>query len=195
MRFTRFASVAVPLVLSNVDTDQLIPARFLNKSRKTGLGQYLMRDLRFRSDGFENTEFILNQIAYRGAQILVAGPNFGCGSSRENAVHALADFGFRCIVAPSFGDIFFANCFKNRILPIRLDAELVSTMQKQLLSSPGLKLIADPERQEVLIPGSPAMHFELDAFRKEMLMEGIDEIDLTMRKLKAVRAYEAEMRK
>src|SRR5207302_768916 len=150
--FTRLDAVAAPMPVPNVDTDQIIPARFLRKSRKDGYGQYLFCDLRFAPDGTEKPGFVLNQAPYRGARILVADKNFGCGSSREHAVYALWDYGFRAVIAPSFGDIFFNNCFKNGLLPIVLPAERAGALRAELVRQPGAHLKVDLERQEVVAP-------------------------------------------
>jgi 3-isopropylmalate/(R)-2-methylmalate dehydratase small subunit len=168
-RFTTLESVAAPMPQSNIDTDQIIPARFLQKLRKDGFGQYLFHDLA------EDPAFVLNQPAYKGAQILVTGKNFGCGSSRENAVWALADHGFRVVIAPSFGDIFFNNCLKNGLLPIALALNVV----------PGQKLKVDLESQTV-----DGRHFEIDPFAKHCLLNGIDELDYTLSLLKEITAFE-----
>ncbi len=166
-RFTTIESIVVPMLRPNIDTDQIIPARFLQKLRKDGFGQYLFHDLA------EDPAFILNQPQYRGAQILVAGENFGCGSSRENAVWALFDYGFRVVIAPSFGDIFFNNCLKNGLLPIAL--EIV----------PAQRLKVDLESQTV-----NGQHFEIDPFAKHCLLNGIDELDYTLSLLKEIAAFE-----
>jgi 3-isopropylmalate/(R)-2-methylmalate dehydratase small subunit len=166
-RFTSLESIAVPMPQPNIDTDQIIPARFLQKLRKDGFGQYLFHDLA------ENPGFILNQPQYRDAQILVAGPNFGCGSSRENAVWALADHGFRVVIAPSFGDIFFHNSLKNGLLPIVLD---IATDQK---------LKVDLESQTV-----NEHHFEIDPFAKHCLLNGIDELDYTLSLMQEITQFE-----
>jgi 3-isopropylmalate/(R)-2-methylmalate dehydratase small subunit len=168
-RFTTIESIAVPMLRPNIDTDQIIPARFLQKLRKDGFGQYLFRDLA------EDPAFILNQPQYRGAQILVAGENFGCGSSRENAVWALFDYGFRVIIAPSFGDIFFNNSLKNGLLPIALKLNL----------APGQALKVDLESQTV-----NRHHFEIDPFAKQCLLNGIDELDYTLSLMKEITAFE-----
>jgi 3-isopropylmalate/(R)-2-methylmalate dehydratase small subunit len=168
-RFTTLESIAVPMPQPNIDTDQIIPARFLQKLRKDGFGQYLFHDLA------EDPAFILNQPQYRDAQILLAGENFGCGSSRENAVWALFDHGFRVIIAPSFGDIFFNNCQKNGLLPIALTLNV----------APGQKLKVDLESQTV-----DGHAFEIDPFAKHCLLNGIDELDYTLSLMQEITAFE-----
>ena len=179
-RFERIESITVPFPRANVDTDQILPARFLQKPRGGGFGQYLFHDLRFHPDGSERQDFVLNQPQYQGARILIAGANFGCGSSRENAVWALYDSGFRVIVALSFGDIFFNNCLKNGLLPIALPWD-----------SPATHLTVDLESQTVAAPGEPATAFDVDPFAKHCLLNGLDELDYTLSRMGEIRAFEA----
>jgi 3-isopropylmalate/(R)-2-methylmalate dehydratase small subunit len=179
--FTRLTAVAVPIDLPNVDTDRIIPARFLRKDR--GVPEYasfLFHDVRFDADGAERAEFVLNQAAYRGAKIVVAAENFGCGSSREAAVWALAAYGVRSVIAPSLGDIFHQNCGKNGVLAMILPSEIVAGLRRQLHARPGATLSVDLERQTVTGPDGARHRFEIDAFRKEMLLTGRDEIGLTL---------------
>ena len=183
-KFQTLDAIAAPLDLANVDTDRIIPARFLRRPRSEGYGQFLFHDLR------EGGGFVLDRPEYRGAQILVAGENFGCGSSREGAVWALAGAGFRAWIAPSFGDIFFDNSFKNGVLAVVLPKEKVLHLQESLRTRPGLKIHIDLPRQTVTLEGAAAERFEVDAFRKACLVEGVDDIDLTLRHEEAIAAYE-----
>ncbi len=182
--FTRVTAVGLPIDLPNVDTDRVIPARFLRKDRSVPeYSSFLFHDVRFGADGAERPEFILNQAAYRAARIVVAAENFGCGSSREAAVWALAAYGFRSVIAPSLGDIFHQNSFKNGLLPVILPADVVAGLRRQLHDRPGAMLTVDLEAQTVTAPDGALHRFEVDAFRKEMLLTGRDEIGLT-RKLR-----------
>lgn len=179
--FTKLSAVAMPLDRINVDTDQIIPARYLRKSRRhPDYATYLFHDLRFNDDGTEKPEFILNQAPYRDAQIIVADVNFGCGSSREGAVFALAACGFRSVIAASFGDIHYNNCFKNGVLPIRLDEETLAGLRAQLVDQPGSSIEIDLEAQTVIGPDGAKHAFEIDPFRKRCLLEGLDDIGLTL---------------
>lgn len=177
--FTVLTAVAAPLDLANVDTDQIIPARFLKKPRATGYDNYLFHDLRFDPDGTPHPDFVLNRPAFKGARILVAGPNFGGGSSREGAVYALVDAGIRAVVAPSFGDIFHSNALKNGLVPVAVPADLAADLRAALTAEPGLELTVDLERQ-VLRGANREVGFTIDPFRRECLLKGIDEIDLTL---------------
>ncbi len=179
-KFQKLDAVAVPIPAPNVDTDQIVPARFLRKPRNAGYGGFLFHDLRFDDNGEEKPGFVLNRPAYRGARILIAEKNFGCGSSREHAVYALWDYGFRAVIAPSFGDIFFNNCFKNGLLPIVLPTEQVTALQAELAQQPGAHVRVDLERQEVIAPSGKVHRFEVDAFRKQCLLQGLDEIAFTL---------------
>jgi 3-isopropylmalate/(R)-2-methylmalate dehydratase small subunit len=179
--FRRLTAAGLPIDLPNVDTDRVIPARFLRKDR--GVPEYsrfLFHDVRFGADGAERPEFILNQPPYRGARIVVAAENFGCGSSREAAVWALAAYGFRSVIAPSLGDIFHQNCFKNGLLPVILPAGVTDDLRRQLHARPGATLTVDLETQTVVAPDGAQHRFDVDAFRKEMLLSGRDEIGLTL---------------
>ncbi len=189
--FTRLTAVAVPMDLPNVDTDRIIPARFLRKPRSAGFGQFLFHDVRFDAAGRERGEFVLNQPAYRRAQILVAAENFGCGSSREMAVWALAGWGFRCVIAPSFGDIFFENCAKNGVLAVVLAAETCAALRRQLHEGPGGTMTVDLEEQSVAAANGTLHRFTIDAFRKQALLTGQDEIALTLGYEKEIAAFEA----
>ena len=187
--FTRLDAVAVPLDIVNVDTDRIVPARFLRQPRSAGYQNFLFRDLR-ESD----PDFVLDRDAYRGAQVLVAAENFGCGSSREAAVWALAGSGLRAWIAPSFGDIFFENSFKNGVLAIVLPHDRVVALRGQLARDPGARVAIDLPAQTVTFPDGTVERFDIDPFRKECLVAGIDEIDLTLRHLDQIEGYEARQR-
>jgi 3-isopropylmalate/(R)-2-methylmalate dehydratase small subunit len=189
--FTRLTAVAAPMDLPNVDTDRIIPARFLRKPRSAGYGPFLFHDVRFDAEGREQPGFVLNRHEYRRAQILVAADNFGCGSSREGAVWALADSGFRCVIAPSFGDIFFENCAKNGVLAIVLPAETCAALRRQLHEGPGGTMTVDLEEQSVAAANGTLHRFSIDAFRKQALLTGQDEIALTLGYEKEIAAFEA----
>ena len=190
--FQRLDAVAAPMPVPNVDTDQVIPARFLRKPRKDGYGQYLFHDLRFDDAGREKPEFALNREGYRGARILVADKNFGCGSSREHAVYALWDYGFRAVIAPSFGDIFYENSFKNGFLPIVLPVEAAQALCRALEAAPGTRLKVDLAAQAVIGADGTRHRFEIDAFRKECLLRGIDELDFTLGHRAEIEAFERQ---
>jgi 3-isopropylmalate/(R)-2-methylmalate dehydratase small subunit len=180
-RFTTVTAPGVPLDRPNVDTDQLIPARFLKYPRDEKYRTYLFRDLRLLPDGGEDPDFILNREPYRSqGQILVADRNFGCGSSRESAVYVLQDWGFRAVIAPSFGDIFFNNSFKNGFLPIRLPTEVCAKLREDLKAAPGAAIAIDLEAQTVTGPDGKTHSFELDGFRKYCMLRGLDDIDFTL---------------
>jgi 3-isopropylmalate/(R)-2-methylmalate dehydratase small subunit len=190
-KFTHLTAIAAPLNLANVDTDKIIPARFLKTIKRTGLGKNLLHGLRYNDDGTEKPDFVLNQDKYRGAEILIAGENFGCGSSREHAPWALLDFGIRCIIAPSFADIFHGNCFKNGILPIALPPEICEQLMNDAALGPNARLTIDLENQVVVRPDGTKIPFEVDAFRKHCLLNGLDDIGLTLAHAPAIDAYEA----
>jgi len=189
--FTKLTAGAVPMDLANIDTDRVIPARFLRKSKEAGLGSYFFHDVRFNPDGSENGDFILNQAPYRDAKILVTAENFGCGSSREAAVWALMGSGFRCVIGPSFGDIFFENCFKNGVLAVVLPAEVVAELRRQLHERPGSTIAVDLASQTLTAPDGSTRCFEVDPFRKQALLKGQDEIALTMEYAREIEAFEA----
>lgn len=192
--FTTLRAVAAPLERSNVDTDCVIPARFLCKPRSAGLGPYAFHDIRFHDDGSERADFPLNQAPYRPARILVAGANFGCGSSRESAVWAIAGLGIRAIIAPSFGDIFYNNCSKNGILPIRLAEDAAAALRAQLRERPGAELAIDLPAQTVTGPDGRVHTFDIDDFRKECLIKGMDDIDLTLQYADRIADFESQRR-
>jgi 3-isopropylmalate/(R)-2-methylmalate dehydratase small subunit len=188
--FQHLDAVAAPMPVPNVDTDQVIPARFLRKPRKDGYGQYLFHDLRFDDGGREKPEFVLNRPPYRAARILVADKNFGCGSSREHAVYALWDYGFRAVIAPSFGDIFYENSFKNGFLPIVLPVEATTALCRALEEKPGVRMIVDLAYQTVIAPDHAHHPFEIDEFRKWSLLHGKDELDFTLDRRTEIEAFE-----
>ncbi len=192
--FTVLTAVAAPLPLANVDTDKIIPSRFLKTIKRTGLGQHLFDTLRFDADGRERADFVLNQPAYREAGVLIAHENFGCGSSREHAPWALLDFGIRCVIAPSFADIFHANCFKNGMLPIALPREVCDALMADAALGANARITVDLTRQVVVRPSGEEIPFAVDSFRKRLLLEGLDEIGQTMQHAPAIDAYEARAR-
>ncbi|OYV48486.1 MAG: 3-isopropylmalate dehydratase small subunit [Acidocella sp. 20-58-15] len=189
-KFNVLTGAAAPLNMANVDTDKIIPARFLKTIKRTGLGKDLFSNLRYNEDGSEKPEFVLNQPKYRKAEILVAGENFGCGSSREHAPWALLDFGIRCVIAPSFADIFHGNCFKNGILPVVLPADACEQLMADAALGTNARLTVDLDRQVVVRPDGQEIHFEVDAFRKHCLLNGLDDIGLTLEHVVAIDTYE-----
>ena len=192
--FTTLTGVAAPLPLANVDTDKIIPARFLKTIKRTGLGVHLFDTLRYDGAGAERPDFVLNQPAYRGAEVLVAHENFGCGSSREHAPWALLDFGIRCVIAPSFADIFHGNCFKNGILPIALPRAVCDQLMEDAALGGNARLTVDLPRQVVIRPNGEEIAFNIDPFRKHLLLHGLDDIDQTMQRGPAIDAFEAKRR-
>ena len=190
-KFTTLTAVAAPLPMVNVDTDMLIPKQFLKTIQRTGLGKHLFDEMRYTTDGKEVPDFVLNKPAYRKAQILVAGQNFGCGSSREHAPWALLDFGIRCVIAPSFADIFYNNCFKNGILPIVLPQEDVDKLMDDANRGANAVVTIDLEKQEIRGPDGGMIKFDVDPFRKQCLLNGWDDIGLTMRNEKSIDDFEA----
>ena len=190
-KFQRIVAPGVPIDGANVDTDQIIPARFLRKPRKAGMGGFLFHDLRFNDDGSEKPDFVLNRAPYRKARVLVAERNFACGSSREHAVYALQDYGFRAVIAPSFGDIFHNNSFQNGLLPIVLPAEAAAALRAALHKQPGATLTVDLAAQRVEGPEGMSYGFAIDPFRKHCLLEGVDEIGFTLGFKDKIAAYEA----
>lgn len=189
-KFTVLTGVAAPLNMANVDTDKIIPARFLKTIKRTGLGEHLFANMRYEDDGAEKPDFVLNQSKYRHAEILVAGGNFGCGSSREHAPWALLDFGIRCVIAPSFADIFHGNCFKNGILPVVLPVEICEQLTADAALGMNARITVDLARQVVERPDGQEIHFEVDAFRKHCLLNGLDDIGLTLEHVAAIDVYE-----
>lgn len=188
--FTTLTGIVAPLDRVNVDTDQIIPKQFLKTIKRTGLREGLFFDWRRKKDGAPDPEFFLNQPRYHSATILVTRDNFGCGSSREHAPWALLDQGFRCVIAPSFADIFYNNCFQNGILPVVLKAEEVLSIMKEVLATEGYQLTVDLGKQTVLTPGGTMYRFDIDPFRKDCLYRGLDSIGLTLQHEAAITGYE-----
>jgi len=191
-KFTQLTGVAAPLPLINVDTDMIIPKQFLKTIKRSGLGKNLFDEMRFDDSGNEVPDFVLNRPAYRNAEILVAGENFGCGSSREHAPWPLLDFGIRCVIAPSFADIFFNNCFKNGILPIALPQEQVDVLMKDAEKGQNARITIDLEAQTVTTSDGTVFSFEVDPFRKHCLLNGLDDIGLTFEKIASIEGFEAK---
>ncbi|WP_299818070.1 3-isopropylmalate dehydratase small subunit [uncultured Jannaschia sp.] len=190
-KFETITGVAAPLPLINVDTDMIIPKQFLKTIKRSGLGVNLFDEMRYRDDGSEDPDFVLNKPAYRNAQILVSGENFGCGSSREHAPWALLDFGIRAVIAPSYADIFYNNCFKNGILPIVLPQKQVDALMEDAKNGENARITVDLENQTVSGTDGTAYAFEVDSFRKHCLLNGLDDIGLTMEKGAAIDAFES----
>jgi 3-isopropylmalate/(R)-2-methylmalate dehydratase small subunit len=188
--FTKLEGVAAPLNMINVDTDMIIPKQYLKTIQRTGLGKALFDEMRFNQDGSEKPDFVLNKPAYRKAKILVAGENFGCGSSREHAPWALLDFGIRCVIAPSFADIFYGNCFKNGILPIKLPQTDVDKLMDDAERGANAVISIDLEKLEIRGPDGGMIKFEIDPFRCQVLLNGWDDIALTLRAGEKIDAYE-----
>jgi 3-isopropylmalate/(R)-2-methylmalate dehydratase small subunit len=191
-KFTTLEGTAAPLRIINVDTDMIIPKQYLKTIKRTGLGKGLFSELRYRDDGSENPDFVLNKPAYRNATILIADDNFGCGSSREHAPWALLDFGIRCVISTSFGDIFYNNCFKNGILPIRVSREELEKLFDDAERGANARLTIDLEKQEIHGPDGGTIKFGVEEFRKYCLLNGLDDIGLTLAKKAQIDAYESK---
>ena len=191
-KFDTLTGVAAPMPLINIDTDMIIPKQFLKTIKRSGLGANVFDEMRFNDDGSEKEDFVLNKPAYRESQIIVAGENFGCGSSREHAPWALLDFGIRCVIAPSFADIFYNNCFKNGILPIALPQEDVDKLMEDAERGANATVTVDLGTQTITGPDGGEIAFEIDAFRKHCLMNGLDDIGLTMEKEGSIDTFEAQ---
>ena len=189
-KFTTLTGVAAPLNMINVDTDKIIPKQYLKTIARTGLGTALFSEMRYKDDGSENEDFVLNKPAYRNAQILVAGENFGCGSSREHAPWALLDFGIRCVVAPSFADIFYNNCFKNGILPIKLPQEDVDKLMDDAERGSNATVTVNLEAQEISGPDGGMIKFDIDPHLKHCLLNGLDDVGLTLKKEAKITSFE-----
>ena len=189
-KFDKLNGVAAPMAIMNIDTDMIIPKQFLKTIKRSGLGANLFHEMRFDNDGNEIADFILNQPSYRSAEIIVAGDNFGCGSSREHAPWALLDFGVRCVISTSFADIFYNNCFKNGILPITVSAEERDVLMADARDSENPELSVDLVAQTITRPNGPVISFEIDPFRKQCLLDGLDDIGLTLAKEDTITAYE-----
>ncbi|MBZ0130267.1 MAG: 3-isopropylmalate dehydratase small subunit [Rhodobacteraceae bacterium] len=189
-KFTTLSGVAAPMPLVNIDTDMIIPKQFLKTIKRSGLGVNLFDEMRYGDDGAEKPDFVLNKPAYRKAEIIVAGENFGCGSSREHAPWALLDFGIRCVIAPSFADIFYNNCFKNGILPVVLPKDAVDALMEDAERGENARITVDLENQIVTGTDGKEYSFEVDAFKKHCLLNGLDDIGLTLEKAPAIKAFE-----
>ncbi|MCQ0988363.1 3-isopropylmalate dehydratase small subunit [Jiella marina] len=192
-KFDKLTGVAAPLPIVNVDTDMIIPKDYLKTIKRTGLGTGLFAELRYNEDGSENEDFVLNKPAYRKAEILVAGDNFGCGSSREHAPWALLDFGIRCVISTSFADIFYNNCFKNGILPIRVTPEQLALLMDDAERGSNARLTVDLANQTISGPDGGEITFEIDPFRKHCLLNGLDDIGLTLERADRIEDFEAKM--
>jgi 3-isopropylmalate/(R)-2-methylmalate dehydratase small subunit len=192
-KFTTIRGVAAPLPMVNVDTDMIIPKNFLKTIKRTGLKDGLFYEMRWTADG-QKKDFILDQPAYQNAKIIVAGPNFGCGSSREHAPWALLDFGIRCVISESFADIFYNNCFKNGILPIKMPKEIIDKLMDDASRGSNAVIEVDLEKQEIKGPDGGTVHFEIDPFRKRCLLEGLDDIGLTMEKKSSIDDFEKKQK-
>ncbi len=192
-KFTKLTGVAAPLPIVNIDTDMIIPKQYLKTIARTGLGKGLFSEMRYGEDGSENPDFVLNKPAYRKAQIIVAEDNFGCGSSREHAPWALLDFGIRCVISTSFADIFYNNCFKNGILPIKVSKEDLAKLMDDAARGSNATLTVDLEAQEIRGPDGGVVKFDLDPFRKKCLIEGLDDIGLTMVKGGRIDEFEKKL--
>ncbi|MEL6465268.1 MAG: 3-isopropylmalate dehydratase small subunit [Pseudomonadota bacterium] len=191
-KFETLTGIAAPMPLVNIDTDMIIPKQFLKTIKRSGLGANLFDEMRFDRQGNEIPDFVLNQPQYRNAEILVAGDNFGCGSSREHAPWAIKDFGIRCVISTSFADIFYNNCFKNGILPIALPQEAVDVLMADAEKGANARMTVDLEKQTVTTSDGDSFSFEVDAFKKHCLLEGLDDIGLTMEKASSIDSFEAQ---
>ena len=191
-KFETLTGIAAPMPLVNIDTDMIIPKQFLKTIKRSGLGANLFDEMRFDRQGNEIPDFVLNQDAYRNAEILVAGDNFGCGSSREHAPWAIKDFGIRCVISTSFADIFYNNCFKNGILPIALPKEAVDVLMKDAEKGSNARMTIDLEAQTVTSSDGEVFAFEVDSFKKHCLIEGLDDIGLTMAKADSIKSFEEQ---
>jgi 3-isopropylmalate/(R)-2-methylmalate dehydratase small subunit len=191
-KFTVLEGVAAPLPMINVDTDKVIPKQYLKTIKRTGLGKGLFAEMRYKDDGSENPDFVLNKPAYRNAKIIVAGDNFGCGSSREHAPWALLDFGIRCVISTSFADIFYNNCFKNGILPIKVSPEDLEKLFDDAERGANATLTVDLAKQEIRGPDGGVVRFDIDQFRKHCLLNGLDDIGITMVKSDKIADHEAK---
>ncbi len=190
-KFTKISGIAAPMPMINIDTDMIIPKQFLKTIKRSGLGVNLFDEMRYDDDGNEIPDFVLNKPAYREAEILIAGDNFGCGSSREHAPWAIKDFGIRCVIAPSFADIFHNNCFKNGILPIALPQDQVDILMNEAQKGANARIDVDLEAQTITTSEGDIISFEVDAFKKHCLLEGLDDIGLTLEKANAINTFES----
>ncbi len=193
-KFTKVSGVAAPMRSINIDTDKIIPKQYLKTIQRAGLGKHLFAEMRYNEDGSEKEDFVLNKPAYREAQVLVAGDNFGCGSSREHAPWAIKDFGIRCVISTSFADIFYNNCFKNGVLPIKVTPEQLELLFDDADRGANATLTVDLEKQEITGPDGGVVNFEMDPFRKQCLLEGLDDIGLTLKRKERIDDYEAKQK-
>ena len=193
-KFTTLEGVAAPMRIINVDTDRIIPKQYLKTIKRTGLGKGLFAEMRYKDDGSENPDFVLNKPAYRNAKILVCGDNFGCGSSREHAPWALADFGIRCVISTSFADIFYNNCFKNGILPIVVSQDDLDKLMDDASRGANAILTVDLEAQEITGPDGGSIHFDIDQARRHILLEGLDDIASTLKSETVIGSFENKLR-
>ena len=192
-KFEKLTAIAAPMPLINIDTDMIIPKQFLKTIKRSGLGVNAFHEMRYDLDGNENPDFVLNTEAYKGANILVAGDNFGCGSSREHAPWALLDFGIRCVISTSFADIFYNNCFKNGILPVVVSEDELQLLMKDAEKGSNARMIVDLENQQIETSDGGVISFDVDQHRKHCLINGLDDIGLSMEKIASVDAFEAQM--
>lgn len=190
--YNKHESIVALMNRSNVDTDQIIPKQFLKKVERTGFGKHLFHDWRFNDDGSDNSDFELNKPSFKGAQILLVGDNFGCGSSREHAPWAIADYGFNTIISSSYADIFYNNCFKNSILPIIASKTQLQTLMQEVATDEGVRFVVDLENQALITPAGNGFKFEIDPFRKDNLAKGLDDIGLTLKQTYKIDQYEAK---
>ena len=192
-KFEKLTAIAAPMPLINIDTDMIIPKQFLKTIKRSGLGVSAFHEMRYNLDGSENPDFVLNHEAYKGANILVAGDNFGCGSSREHAPWALLDFGIRCVISTSFADIFYNNCFKNGILPVVVTEDELQLLMKDAEKGSNARMVVDLENQQIETSDGEVISFDVDQHRKHCLINGLDDIGLSMEKIASVDAFEAQM--
>ena len=192
-KFEKLTAIAAPMPLINIDTDMIIPKQFLKTIKRSGLGVSAFHEMRYNLDGSENPDFVLNHEAYKGANILVAGDNFGCGSSREHAPWALLDFGIRCVISTSFADIFYNNCFKNGILPVVVTEDVLQLLMKDAEKGSNARMVVDLENQQIETSDGEVIAFDVDQHRKHCLINGLDDIGLSMEKIASVDAFEAQM--
>jgi len=191
-KFTTLTGIAAPMPLINIDTDMIIPKLFLKTIKRSGLGVHLFDEMRYNQDGTEKPDFVLNKEPYRNAKIIIAGDNFGCGSSREHAPWAIADFGIRCVISTSFADIFHNNCFKNGILPIKLPKEDIDKLMDDASRGANATITIDLENQEIKGPDGGTIKFDVDPFRKHCLIEGLDDVGLTLQREEQIKKFEEE---
>ncbi len=193
--YKKHESIAALMNRGNVDTDQIIPKQFLKKVERSGFGVHLFHDWRYNDDGSDNLEFELNKQVFKGAKILVVGDNFGCGSSREHAPWAIADYGFNTLISTSYADIFYNNCFKNGILPIKVSPQQLTALMNEISANEGVRFVVDLEKQSVETPAGNGFEFEIDPFRKENLLSGLDDIGLTLKHVDKITAFEEHHKK